>query len=433
MTEFTYTFDTPTYKGFSRLNTGLFINGTFVQPVGATSTIDIVNPANGKLITTVYAGSAIDVDIAVNAAHKAFKTTWGLKTPGTERGRLLHKLADLVESNLPEFAALEALNVGKFNRISFSLWKGFPVASKEIEMVISTIRYFAGWADKVQGKTIEPSEITPLTALKFASLINQAGFPPGVINIVNGYGLTVGAAIAEHPLIPKVSFTGSTRIGRSIMRAASETNLKSVTLELGGKSPCIIFDDADVDQAVKWAAFGIFFNSGQSCIAGSRIFVQDGIYDKVVKQFSSLANGLASATGDPFTPGIQHGPVVSQVQFERVMSYIESGKSDGANVLVGGQRHGSEGFFVEPTIFTDVKQDMRIVKEEIFGPVAVLIKFTTEEEVIEAANKTSYGLSCNVFSESISRALRVAHALEAGSAFVSEIIELNSAHLTGVT
>ncbi|KAG6815992.1 hypothetical protein H0H87_009598 [Tephrocybe sp. NHM501043] len=261
--------------------------------------------------------------------------------------------------------------------------------------------------------TLQPSEITPLTALKLAGLVNEAGFPPGVINIINGYGPTVGAAIAEHPLIPKVSFTGSTRVGRGILRASSDTNLKVVTLELGGKSPCIIFDDADIEQAVKWASFGIFFNSGQVCIAGSRIFVQDGIYDAVVKQFAAVANGLTSVTGDPFTPGTQHGPVVSQVQFDRVMSYIESGKSDGANVLVGGERHGNEGFFVQPTIFTDVNPDMKIVQEEIFGPVAALIRFTSEEEVIEAANNTTYGLACNVFSENISRAIRVAHALEA--------------------
>ncbi|KAG6916256.1 hypothetical protein DXG01_007713 [Tephrocybe rancida] len=360
----------------------------------------------------------------------AYKTIWGLKTPGTQRGRLLSKLADLLENDLPEFAALEALNVGKFDR------KGFLSASGEIASSVSILRYYAGWADKVQGKTIEPSEVTPLTALRFADLINKAGFPPGVVNIVNGLGITpfskplvsfaqwfqgrvVGSAISEHPLISKVSFTGSAAVGRSILRASSDTNLKNVTLELGGKSPSIIFDDADIEQAVKWAAFGIFFNAGQVCVAGSRIFVQEGIYDSFVQQFSAVANALASATGDPFQPNTQHGPLVSQAQFDRVMAYIDSGKSDGAKVLAGGERHGSEGYFVQPTIFTDVRPDMKIVREEIFGPVASIIKFTTEEEVIEAANNTEYGLWCSVFSQNISRALRVAHSMEAGTAMIN--------------
>lgn len=271
------------------------------------------------------------------------------------------------------------------------------------------------------GNTIvlKPSEITPFTALRVADLINEAGFPPGVVNIVNGYGPTVGQAIAEHSLIEKIAFTGSTLTGRKILKASAETNLKVVTLELGGKSPTIIFDDADLEQAVKWASHGIFFNMGQSCTAGSRIFVQEGVYDKFLEKFTAVAKFLHSATGDPFVKGTQHGPQVSQVQFDRVMGYINSGKQDGATVHVGGARHGQEGYFIQPTIFTDTKPDMKIVKEEIFGPVAAVIKFQTEEEVIETANNTTYGLGCNVFSENISRALRVAHALEAGSAWVN--------------
>jgi len=250
-------------------------------------------------------------------------------------------------------------------------------------------------------------------------LINEAGFPPGVINIVNGYGNTVGQAISEHPLIEKVAFTGSTITGRRILKASAETNLKDVTLELGGKSPTIIFDDADLEQAVKWAANGIFFNMGQVCIAGSRIFVQEGIYDAFLTQFTAIAKYLTSATGDPFSNETQHGPQVSQTQFERVMGYIESGKQQGATLHTGGERHGDEGYFIQPTIFTDVKPEMKIVQEEIFGPVAAIIKFKTEEEVIEAANDTVYGLSCNIFSENASRAIRVAHALEAGTAWVN--------------
>jgi aldehyde dehydrogenase (NAD+) len=271
------------------------------------------------------------------------------------------------------------------------------------------------------GNTIvlKPSELTPLTALKFAELVVEAGFPPGVVNIVNGYGPIAGQAISEHPKIAKVAFTGSTLTGRRIMKAASESNLKVVTLELGGKSPTIIFDDADLDQAVKWAAHGIYFNMGQACTAGSRIFVQEGIYDKFITKFTAIAQYLTAKTGDQFTSGTEHGPQVSQLQFDRVMSYIESGKSEGAKVLVGGDRHGDAGYFIKPTIFTECTPEMKIVKEEIFGPVAAVMKFRTEEEVIELANDTSYGLACHVFSLNINRAIKVAHALEAGSAWVN--------------
>ncbi|KAF8057016.1 aldehyde dehydrogenase [Lyophyllum atratum] len=454
---FTYTFDTPAFKGKATVHTGLFINGEWVKPVNETATIDVINPVNGKDITAVSIGDAADVDIAVAAALKAYKTTWGLKCPGSTRGKLINRFADLVVEHLDEFAALEALDVGK----------GFFAArGGDITVSIAIIRYFAGWADKVQGKTIEtnekkfaytrhepygvvgqiipwnfplatavakiapalatgntivlkPSEITPLTALRLADLINEAGFPPGVVNIVNGYGPTVGAAISSHPQIAKVAFTGSTLVGRTILRAAAESNLKSVTLELGGKSPTIVFDDADLEQAVKWAAMGVFYNAGQACIAGSRIFVHEGIYDKFLEQITEIAQNLDRATGDPFELTTQHGPLVSEVQFNRVMGYIKSGKASGAKLHIGGARHGTEGYFVQPTIFTDVKPEMQIVREEIFGPVAAIIKFTTEEEVIEAANNTTYGLSCNVFSQNISRALRVAHALEAGTAWVN--------------
>ncbi|GLB39770.1 putative aldehyde dehydrogenase family protein [Lyophyllum shimeji] len=458
---FTYTFDTPVYKGSATIHTELFVNGEWVKPVDKAATIDVVNPATGKVITAVSIGSAADVDIAVAAALKAYQTSWGLKCPGTTRARLLNKLADLVEKHLDELAALEALDVGK----SFYAARG-----GDITLVVSALRYFAGWADKIQGKTIEthegkfaytrrepygvvgqiipwnfplvtgiakiapalatgntivlkPSELTPLTALRFADLINEAGFPPGVFNVVNGYGPTVGAAIAAHPEIRKIAFTGSTLVGRSIMRAAAESNLKSVTLELGGKSPTIIFDDADLEQAVKWASMGVFYNAGQACIAGSRIFVHEGIYDQFLEKMTQVAQGLTNATGGPFEPGTQHGPLVSQTQFDRVMGYIESGKSEGAKVHIGGVRLGNEGFFVQPTIFTDVKPEMRIIREEIFGPVAAVIKFKMEEEVIEAANNTTYGLSCMVMSQNISRALRVAHALEAGSAWINSAQE----------
>jgi aldehyde dehydrogenase (NAD+) len=453
---YTHKFDTASYKGESTIHTGLFIGGKWVDPIEGGS-IDVVNPATGKVITSVAAGTKKDVDVAVEAAKQAYKTSWGLKCPGAVRGRLLNKLADLLEKHTDEFAALEALDVGK-------VWEKAKVI--DIGGCISTLRYYAGWADKVQGKTIEtretkfaytrhepygvvgqivpwnfpmgmvgwkigpalatgntivlkPSEITPLTALRLADLIVEAGFPPGVVNIINGYGQTVGQAITEHPLIEKVAFTGSTLVGRKVLKASAESNLKVVTLELGGKSPTVIFDDAEIEQTVKWASFGIFFNMGQACTAGSRIFVQEGIYDTFLAKFTAVAQALTQTTGDPFAPGTQHGPQVSQTQFDRVMSYIEAGKTGGAKIHLGGERHGTEGFFIKPTIFTDCNLDMKITQEEIFGPVATLIKFKTEEEVTEMANNTTYGLACHIFTQNVSRAIRMAHALEAGSAWVN--------------
>jgi len=236
---------------------------------------------------------------------------------------------------------------------------------------------------------------------------------------VNGYGETVGQAISEHPFIEKVAFTGSTLTGRKILKASAESNLKVVTLELGGKSPTVIFDDADLDEAIKWASFGIFFNMGQSCTAGSRIFVQEGIYDQFLSTFTAIAAELGKKTGDPFKEGIEHGPQVSKVQFDRVMGYINSGKSAGATVHHGGERHGDEGFFIKPTIFTNVQPDMKIVQEEIFGPVAAVIKFKDEAEVVEMANNTTYGLAAHIFTENVSRAIRMAHAVEAGTTWVN--------------
>ncbi|RXW14222.1 hypothetical protein EST38_g11633 [Candolleomyces aberdarensis] len=453
---FTHTFDTPTFKGTSTINTGLFIGGQWVDPV-ESEFIDVINPATGKVITKVAGGSKADVDKAVEAAKKAYKTAWGFKVHGRVRGQLLSKLADLIEQNLDEFAALETLNTGKV----LANAKNMDIGSS-----IQVFRYYAGWADKIQGKTIQtdenklaytrnepygvvgqiipwnfpmgmlswkiapaiatgntivlkPSEITPLTALKFASLINEAGFPPGVINIVNGYGSTVGQAISEHHGIEKVAFTGSTLTGRRILKASAETNLKDVTLELGGKSPTIIFDDANVEQAIKWAAGGLFFNMGQMCTAGSRVFVQEGVYDKFLEHFTAAAKAMGESAGDPFAPGTGHGPQISQTQFDRVMAYIDSGKQDGATVHIGGVRHGDEGYFIKPTVFTGVRPDMKIVREEIFGPVGVVIKFKTEEEVIQLANDTIYGLASHIFTENASRALRVAHAIESGSVWVN--------------
>ncbi|KAF8073321.1 aldehyde dehydrogenase [Lyophyllum atratum] len=454
---FTHTFETPTFNGAVSFHTGLFIGGEWMKPVDSTAKIQIVNPANHEVIVSVSVGDKMDVGKAVAAAENAFQKTWGLHCPGAERGKLLHKLADLVEKQARPLAALEALNVGKSYETALGM---------DIPMTINIFRYYAGWADKVHGKTIEtndmklaytrhepfgvvgqivpwnfpllmaafkiapalatgntvvfkPSEMTPLTTLKLAEFIQVAGFPDGVVNIINGLGNTVGAAMATHPNIAKIAFTGSATVGRTIMRASSETNLKPVTLELGGKSPTIVFADADLESTVKWAAEAVFSNAGQSCIAGSRIFVQHGIYDDFLKRLTEIAKGLEMATGDPMGKGTQHGPLVSKAQFNRVMNYIEGGRESGATVHSGGKRSGNTGNYVQPTIFTNVRPEMEIAQEEIFGPVCVIMKFKDEDEVINAANATQYGLAANVFAKDMGCSIRVAHRLQAGSIWVN--------------
>jgi aldehyde dehydrogenase (NAD+) len=451
---FTYGFDTPTHKGTTSFCTGLYINGQFVDGVKKT-TIDVINPTTGKVLTKISEATAEDVDVAVQAAQKAFDTTWGLNAPGTTRAALLNKLAVLMEQNTDELAALEALDNGK----TFGWAK-----MVDLSMSIATIKYYAGWADKISGQVIDtdenklvytrhepigvvgqiipwnfplmmmawkigpalacgntvvlkPSEFTSLSALKMCVLIQEAGFPPGVVNVLSGYGSVAGAAISEHMGIEKVAFTGSTLVGRKIMEAAAKSNLKKVTLELGGKSPNVIFDDADLDQAVNWSAFGIFWNHGQACCAGSRVYVQESIYDKFLEKITAKAKSIK--LGDPFALDSYQGPQVSQTQFDRIMGYIESGKEQGETVQVGGERHGNEGYFIQPTIFTDTTANMKIVKEEIFGPVVAIMKFKDEEEAIKLANDTTYGLAAAVFSQNINRAHRVAHKLKAGTAWIN--------------
>ncbi|KAF9522548.1 aldehyde dehydrogenase [Crepidotus variabilis] len=451
---FTHQFDTPLYKGTSSFNTGLFIDGKFVDGSNKT-TIDVFNPTTGKLLTSVSEGTEKDVDLAVEAAQKAFETVWGLNTPGAQRGELLWKIAQALEKHAEELAALESLDNGK----TFT-W----ALNVDVKGTIDAFKYFAGWADKIHGKTIETnetklaytrnepigvvgqiipwnfpllmwswkiapalatgntivmkcSEFTPLSALRATAILHEAGVPNGVLNLVTGYGNTVGAAISSHMKIDKVAFTGSTLVGRKIMEAAAKSNLKNVTLELGGKSPNIIFNDADLDQAVKWASHGIFFNHGQTCTAGSRIFVQSGIYDKFLQNFTQAAKSIK--IGSPFEQGIDQGPQVSQIQFDRIMGYIDSGKADGATVHLGGERHGSEGYFINPTIFTDTKPDMKIVQEEIFGPVAVVVKFDDPADAIKQANNTSYGLASAIFTQNLNLAIETAHKLQAGTAWIN--------------
>lgn len=431
---------------------GLFINGEWTEAVDKGK-FEVINPATEEVITSVCEATEKDVDLAVAAARKAFDTTWAEVTP-QQRGTLMNKLADIAEKNIDLLAAVESLDNGK----SITMAKG------DVGAVIGCIRYYAGWADKIEGKTMdiapdmfhlirkEPigvcgqiipwnfpllmfawkigpalatgntivmktAEQTPLSALVFTQYIKEAGFPPGVFNLLSGFGKTAGAAIASHMDIDKVAFTGSTIVGRSIMKAAAASNLKKVTLELGGKSPNIVFDDADIEQAISWVNFGIYFNHGQCCCAGTRIFVQEGVYDKFLEAFKKRA--AANQVGDPFDAKTFQGPQVSKVQFDRIMSYINSGKEEGATVEIGGERHGDKGYFIQPTIFSNVKSDMKIMQEEIFGPVCAITKFSTEEEAIKLGNETTYGLAAAVHTNDLNRSIRVMKGLKAGTVWVN--------------
>jgi aldehyde dehydrogenase (NAD+) len=431
---------------------GLFINNEWVEGVDKKK-FEVINPTNEEVITSVCEATEKDVDLAVAAARKAFNTTWRAITPG-ERGRLILKLADLAEKNKELLAAVESLDNGK----SISMARG------DVGAVIGCIRYYGGWADKIEGKTLdiapdmfnytrhEPlgvcgqiipwnfpllmlawkigpalatgntivmktAEQTPLSALVFANLVKEAGFPAGVFNLISGFGKTAGAAISSHMDIDKVAFTGSTVVGRTIMKAAAASNLKKVTLELGGKSPNIVFNDADIEQAISWVNFGIYFNHGQTCCAGTRIFVQEGIYDKFLEAFKKRA--LQNKVGDPFHHETFQGPQVSQLQFDRIMGYIQSGKEEGAKVEIGGERHGEKGYFIQPTVFSNVTADMKIMREEIFGPVAAIAKFKDEEEVIQMGNDSNYGLAAAVHTTDLNTAIRVSNAIHAGTVWVN--------------
>jgi aldehyde dehydrogenase (NAD+) len=440
--------------------TGLFINGEFVKGVEG-KTFEVINPSDESVICSVHEATEKDVDIAVKAARVAFEGEWRKIAP-EQRGRLLNKLADKFEENLELLAAVESLDNGK----AFSMAKG------DVGMCVQTLRYYAGWADKIEGKVVETNhesfnyvkkepigvcgqiipwnfpllmwawkigpaiaagntvvlktaEQTPLSALVAARLVKEAGFPHGVINVISGFGKVAGAAISSHMDIDKVAFTGSTIVGRQIMKAAASSNLKKVTLELGGKSPNIVFDDADIDNAISWVNFGIFFNHGQCCCAGSRIYVQEGIYDKFIERFKERA--AKNAVGDPFDAKTFQGPQVSQVQFDRIMSYIEHGKQSGAKVEMGGNRKGEKGFFIEPTIFSNVTEDMKIVQEEIFGPVCTISKFKTAEEAVKIGNSTSYGLAAAVHTTNLNTALEVSNALKAGTVWINQYNMLSHA------
>lgn len=432
----------------------LFINGQWVPSVSGKM-FETLNPATGEVICRVAEGDKEDIDRAVQAARSALERGPWSRMSARERGRLLGKLADAIESRLEELAALESLDNGK--PISDAL-------SADLPATIACLRYYAGWADKIQGKTIpvdgnyfcytrhepvgvvgqiipwnfpllmlawkwgpalacgntivlKPAEQTPLTALRVAGIAQEVGFPDGVINVVPGFGPTAGAALAGHLDVDKVAFTGETTTGKIVMTAAAQSNLKRVSLELGGKSPNIVFADADLDAAIEGAYFGLFFNQGQCCVAGSRLFVEERIYDTFVEKMVSKAK--SRRMGDPFDPSTEQGPQVSQEQMDRILGYIESGKQDGAKLLAGGSRGAERGYYVQPTVFADVKDEMRIAKEEIFGPVMSILKFKDIDEVIERGNRTFYGLAAAVWTKDGQKALKLAHALKAGTVWIN--------------
>jgi aldehyde dehydrogenase (NAD+) len=432
---------------------GLFINNEFV-PARNGGTLETVNPATEKVITKVHAADKDDVDIAVAAARKAFKT-WK-KISGTERAKLLKKLADLTEKYRDTLTAIEAADSGK---------PRFNNATYDVDECIGVFNYYGGWADKITGKTLmetddrlmytrhqpygvcgqiipwnyplamaawkigpaiaagntivlKTAEQTPLSMLYFGNLVKEAGFPPGVINIISGLGRDAGAPLASHMDVDKIAFTGSTATGKLIGQMAAASNLKAVTLECGGKSPMLVFDDADIEQAVKWALFGIMYNQGQVCCATSRIYVHEAIYEKFLKEIKAECE-KSTKMGDPFDKEVGHGPQVSEVQHKRVLNYINVGKQEGARLISGGSAPTGTGFYIHPTIFADVTQDMTVVKEEIFGPVVVIGKFSTQEEAVEKANDTCYGLGASVFTESITRAHIVANEIDAGTVWIN--------------
>ncbi|KAL8120146.1 aldehyde dehydrogenase family 2 member C4-like [Apium graveolens] len=434
--------------------TKLFINGNFVDSVSG-KTFETIDPRTEEVITRIAEGDKEDIDLAVKAAREAFDHGPWPRLPACERGRIMMKFADLIEENVEELAALDTIDAGKL----FGFGKAL-----EIPSAVNTLRYYAGAADKVHGNTlkmsrefqaytlrepigvagiiipwnfpsimffykvspalaagctmiVKPAEQTPLSALYFAHLAKLAGIPDGVLNVVTGFGPTAGAAICSHMDIDKVDFTGSTEVGRLVMQAAALSNLKSVSLELGGKSPLLIFDDADVDTAADLALFGGLYNKGEICVASSRIFVQEGIHDRVVKKLAEKAKNWV--IGDPFDPSTRHGPQVDKNQYKKILTYIEHGKREGANLLTGGKTSGDKGYYIEPTIFTDVEDHMLIAKDEIFGPVLSVMKFKTTEEAIKRANATRYGLAAGIVTKDLNIANTVSRSIRAGVIWIN--------------
>jgi phenylacetaldehyde dehydrogenase len=435
----------------------MFINGQWVDAASG-QTFETPNPATGETLAHVAEGDAEDINRAVKAARTAFEGPWSRMTP-SERGRIIWKIGDLLLERADEFAQVESLDNGK------------PVAiakGADVPLAADLFHYMAGWATKIEGNTInisvpympganfhsytlrepigvvgqiipwnfpllmaawklgpalatgncvvlKPAEQTPLTALLLAQVLAEAGVPDGVVNVVPGFGETAGAALAAHPDVDKVAFTGSTEVGKLIVAAAAG-NLKKVTLELGGKSPNIVFADAD-DAAIEGAASAIFFNHGQCCVAGSRLFVQQSRFDEVIDGVAEIAKSIQLGPG--MEAATQMGPLVSEEQLRRVTGYLEAGKADGATAVTGGGRHGERGYFVEPTVITNTRPEMSIVREEIFGPVVVAEPFDNLDEIAAVANDTTFGLGAGIWTKDISKAHALAKKIKAGTIWIN--------------
>jgi phenylacetaldehyde dehydrogenase len=435
----------------------MLINGKWVEAASG-KTFPTYNPATGEVLSNVAEGDREDIDRAVKAARAAFeKGPWAKISP-SERGRMMWRLADLIEKHTEEFAQLESLDNGKPLKVA---------RIADLPLAVDHFRYYAGWATKIEGNTIpmglarqgsyhaytvrepvgvvgqiipwnfpllmaawklgpalatgccvvlKPAEQTPLTALRLGELIAEAGFPDGVVNIVPGYGETAGAALAAHMDVDKIAFTGSTEVGKLIVHAATG-NLKKVSLELGGKSPNIVMDDADLETAIPGASMAIFFNQGQCCCAGSRLFVEKKIFDKVVDGISQAASKIRVRPG--LDPESDLGPLVSEEQLNRVCGYLESGIKEGAKATAGGSREGDKGYFVKPTVLVNTNDNMKVVKEEIFGPVVTATPFSDMNEIINRANDTVYGLAAGVWTRDVKKAHAVASKLKAGTVWIN--------------
>ncbi len=436
----------------------MFIDGKWVEAASG-KTFPTYNPATGEVLAQVAEGDREDIDRAVKAARRAFESGPWPEMTASQRGRLIWKLGDLIEEHLEEFAQLESLDNGK--PLSIARVADVPLA-------VDLFHYMGGWATKIEGNTIpisasskqvkyfaytrrepvgvvgqiipwnfpllmaawkvgpalatgctvvlKPAEQTPLSALLLAELIAEAGFPDGVVNVVPGYGETAGAALASHPDVDKVAFTGSTEVGKLILQAAAG-NLKKVSLELGGKSPNIVFADADMKASIPGAASAIFFNHGQCCCAGSRLYVEQSIFDHVVHGVAEQAGKIK--VGHGFDPETSMGPLVSEEQLNRVCSYLESGFQEGAEAIVGGHKRPGAGYFVEPTVMVKTKPDMKVVREEIFGPVVCAMPFRNVDKLIAEANQSEYGLAAAVWTRDISKAHRIAEKLRAGTVWIN--------------
>jgi phenylacetaldehyde dehydrogenase len=434
----------------------MLINGKWVNSISG-KTFPTYNPATGEVLAQIAEGDREDIELAVKAARKAFDSGPWRRMTASERGRLIWKLADLLEQHTEEFAYIESLDNGKPLNVA-------KVA--DVPLAVDLFRYMAGWATKIEGNTIpisipkskflaytlrepvgvvgqiipwnfpllmaawklgpalatgctivlKPAEQTPLSALRLGELVAEAGFPEGVVNIVPGYGETAGAALAAHPDVDKVAFTGSTEVGKLIVHAAAG-NLKKVTLELGGKSPNVVFKDADIDAAITGSAGAIFFNHGQCCCAGSRLYVEKAVYDQVIEGVAAHAKKIKVGSG--LDPDTNMGPLVSEEQLNRVCGYLETGLAEGAKAVVGGHKAADRGYFVEPTVLVDTNEHMKVVKEEIFGPVVTAMPFTDPEEIIPRANDSEYGLAAAVWTRDIGKAHRMAEQLRAGTVWIN--------------